>query len=130
MKIELSDWRQLLRPGDYVLLLFATVAVAASYPLAWRSQQNAQRVRIFANGTLFAERDLSGPARLAVPGPLGDTIVEIADGRVRIAADPGPRQYCVNAGWLEHAGQLAVCLPNRTAIELPTAVPRYDSLSY
>ena len=65
---------------------------------------------------------------------VGEQLLErvlIAGGRVRIARDPSPRQYCVKAGWLDSVGQTAICLPNHTSVELVGSKPNpYDSLSY
>lgn len=96
---------------------------------AWQ-QQEAARVRLYQDGQLYAEVDLAAHRTLAIPGPLGTTTVEIDGGRARIAADPSPRQYCVRTGWLQRAGDSAVCLPNRTAIALVGQRPSYDSLGY
>ena len=120
----------LLRPGDWLILLGGIVLVVWLAQISWQ-QQAAARVRIYQDGRLFAELDLAQVRTLQVPGPLGETTVEIAQGRTRIARDPSPRQYCVREGWLSDAGQLAICLPNRTSIELVGHGPReYDSLNY
>jgi hypothetical protein len=56
--------------------------------------------------------------------------VEVSKHRARIAADPSPRQHCVKQGWLERAGEIALCLPNQVSIEIAGGVKRYDSLNY
>ncbi len=42
--------------------------------------------------------------------------IEIKDGRVRFLSSDCPDKICVNTGWLEKAGQSAVCLPNRLSV--------------
>lgn len=124
------DWLALMLPGDWLTLLLALLLVGALVPLSWQ-QERAARVRVYQDGKLFGEYDLAAARQIETAGPLGVTVVEIASGRVRIARDPSPRQYCVKAGWLVEAGQTAICLPNRTSIELVGTRPRpYDSLSY
>lgn len=119
-----------MRPGDALLLLSLLLLWGVVTSLCW-SQQRATRVKVFQDGQLFAELDLAAARTLAVAGPLGNTVVEIAAGRARIASDPSPRQYCVRAGWLTQAGQSAICLPNRTSIQLSgNRPPAYDSLNY
>ncbi len=127
---SLRDWLALLRPGDWLTIGLALLLVGALVPLSWQ-QEHAARVRVYQDGKLFGEYDLAATRQIETAGPLGVTVVEIAAGRVRIAKDPSPRQYCVKAGWLAEAGQTAICLPNRTSIELVGTQPRsYDSLSY
>lgn len=112
-------------------MLISCVALwAVIAPLCW-SQGNATRVKVFQDGQLFAELDLAAARTLAIAGPLGETVVEVAAGKVRIKSDPSPRQYCVRAGWLTQVGQTAICLPNRTSIQLTgKQAPAYDSLTY
>ena len=126
----MREWLQLVRPGDWLVLLLAIMLIGGLITLSWH-QERAARVRVYQDGKLFGEYDLSADRKIETPGPLGITLVEIAAGRVRIERDPSPRQYCVKAGWLAEAGQVAICLPNRTSIELVGSKPNpYDSLSY
>ncbi len=123
-------WLRLLRPGDWLTLLLSILLIAGLIPLAWQ-QERAARVRVYQDGKILGEYDLAVPRRIETSGPLGITVVEIASGKVRIARDPSPRQYCVRAGWLSAAGQAAICLPNRTSIELVgSRANPYDSLAY
>ncbi|MDR0635145.1 MAG: NusG domain II-containing protein [Azoarcus sp.] len=122
-------WRESLLPGD-CLILVAGVAlcVFAGFDL-WRGgAPDAAVVR--AGGRIFAEADLSRARRIAVPGPLGATVIEIEPGRARVAADPGPRQYCVRQGWLTRAGAVAICAPNEVSLTLTGRGGDFDSLSY
>ena len=79
---------------------------------------------------VFAELDLSRNRRIEVPGPLGTTVVAVEKGRVRVVSDPGPHQYCVRQGWLERAGQIAICAPNEVSVQIAGGRGTYDSLSY
>ena len=125
-----GGWRALLRPGDWLVLALAILAVIGLISFSWQ-QEGAARVRVYQDGKLFGEYDLAAARQIEAPGPLGYTPVEIAGGRVRIARDPSPRQYCVKAGWLDSVGQTAICLPNHTSIEFVGSKPNpYDSLSY
>jgi hypothetical protein len=119
----------LLRPGDWLVAVGALAAVAASFPLAW-SGGPAERAIVRSAGRVFAELPLSRDRTLSVPGPLGASVVAVKGGKARIESDPGPRQYCVRQGWLQRAGDIAVCLPNQVSLELAGRARLYDSLNY
>ena len=122
------SWR-LLRAGDaLVLLLGALLSVWLAHTL-WHNAK-ANKVIIRAGGTVFSEADLNRTQRIVVPGPLGNSVVEIVQGRARVAQDPSPRQLCVKQGWLSRAGDAAICLPNQLSVELAGAQRRFDSLNY
>lgn len=125
----MKHWLALLRPGDWATLLFGAAAVAASFPLLW-SGGKAERAVIRLDGRVVAEFPLSAPHRYAVKGPLGETVIEIAPGRARVLSDPGPRQYCVQQGWLARPNAIAICAPNHVSLSLSGRDPSHDSLNY
>lgn len=122
-------WVGLLRPGDWMVMSLGLVACTASFPLAWQAGV-AERAVVKRGGEVFSELDLSRNRRVEVPGPLGITTVVVDKRRVRVASDPGPRQYCVRQGWLAHPGEIAICAPNQVSVEIKGGRPTYDSLSY
>lgn len=118
-----------IRPGDWLTLAGGLLFVAWLYAATWHSDA-PQRVIVRAQGKIVAEADIGETRRITAQGPLGASLIEIADRRVRVAADPSPRQYCVKQGWLSRAGDAALCLPNQVSVELLGAAKRFDSLSY
>lgn len=116
---------KLLLPGDYLILVLGLALVAGLW--LQRAGSLDGRVVIRLEGRLFQEASLRLNRTIAVPGPLGESRVEIRDGRVRVAADPSPRQLCVRQGWIPPGGA-AVCLPNRVTVE--NAATGYDTLNY
>jgi hypothetical protein len=51
-----------------------------------------------------------------VHGPLGDTVVEIKNNKVRIKDSPCPEKICVRNGWTDRGA--IVCLPNRVVVSV------------
>lgn len=118
-----------LRPGDALTLAGGLVLVAWLAAVAWNGDA-PRRAIVRAAGQTVAEVPLQGHRRILAQGPLGTSVIEIADGRARVAADPSPRQYCVKQGWLTRSGDAALCLPNQVSVELAGAARRFDSLTY
>ena len=122
-------WLSLVRPGDWLVVACAAVLCAISFPLVWQGGA-AERVVVRRGGEVFVELDLAHDRKIDVPGPLGVTRLEIRERRVRVAADPGPRQYCVRQGWLQRTGEIAICTPNQVSVQVVGGKETYDSLSY
>lgn len=114
-----------LRPGDLLILILGLVLVA----FLWARQAGSLEGRVIVrlDGKVFGETSLRLNRDIIVPGPLGPSRIEIRDGRVRVAADPSPRQLCVQQGWIPPGGAV-VCLPNRVSVE--NAAAGYDTLNY
>jgi hypothetical protein len=118
--LKLGDWLTLLLGGIFVVVLTLKL---------W-SGDLADKAIIRSGGKIFKEVPLSRNQQIEVPGPLGTTIISIQNRKARIASDPSPRQYCVRQGWLQQAGEIALCLPNQVSVELAGSRKKYDSLNY
>lgn len=132
----MSQWlahAQQLRRGDWAILLIALLGVIASFNQFWYAAGLGglgEWAVIRQNGRIIAELDLRTAHKTSVTGPLGETWIEIAHGKARIAADPGPRQYCVKQGWLSRNGEIAICAPNQVSLQIRGRQNAYDSLAY
>jgi hypothetical protein len=127
-----APWRSLLKPGDWLLLLVTALCVAASYPLLWRGGA-ADRAIVKRDGQLVTELALNVARKYEVTGAIGTTVIEIQPGRARVLSDPGPRQYCVQQGWLTRANAVAICAPNHVTLQLAGrggAHAGYDTINY
>ncbi|WP_313953365.1 NusG domain II-containing protein [Accumulibacter sp.] len=122
-------WLGLLKPGDWLVAALGLALCATAFPLAWQAGV-ADKAVVRRGGQVFSELELSRNRRIDVPGPLGITTVVVEQGRVRVASDPGPRQYCVRQGWLARAGEIAICAPNQVSVEVQGRQRTYDSLAY
>ncbi|MEK7810543.1 MAG: NusG domain II-containing protein [Pseudomonadota bacterium] len=118
-----------LRPGDWLTLLLGLIGVTMLTLKLWNGEL-ADRAIIRSGGKIFREVSLSRDQQIEVPGPLGTSIVRIEKRKARIISDPSPRQYCVRQGWLQQAGEIAICLPNEVSVELAGSAKKYDSLNY
>jgi hypothetical protein len=64
---------------------------------------------------------------VTVPGPLGDTVVEIRGGRARVLSSPCQNQTCIAAGYIHSHGQWTACLPNRVMVSVESGSGAADS---
>jgi hypothetical protein len=105
-----------LKPFDYVSLVFALAVVfLAVIPLTAGGDQYAINLK-GEGGTWVFPRNAA--ETVTVPGPLGDTVVEIRGGRARVLSSPCQNQTCVAAGYIHRHGQWTACLPNRVLVSV------------
>lgn len=121
--------RRLLRPGDLLVLVFAGMATAGLFFNAWSSPAGST-VLVRAQGKVMVRAALERDADYSVRGALGISRIEVRQGRARVAADPGPRQICVKQGWVNRAGEAALCLANQVSLEIGGAEKAFDSMAY
>jgi len=124
-----GEFLSTIRWGDGLVIIISIVALIILFNTLWLGEA-ASKVQIRSGSQIFSTLSLNQQRTLEVPGPLGNTVVAIDNGKVRVVSDPSPRQYCVKQGWLEQAGQVAMCLPNQVSVELLGSRKPYDSLNY
>lgn len=117
------------RVGDAVIIAFAVVLVAV---LGSRIYTNAvpRMLRITDSGHEHTDYPAWQARRITVRGPLGETVIEIDDGRARVLASPCTQKLCVRSGWLDAAGEATACVPNRVSIVLLGDDLRYDAMNF
>lgn len=108
----------LLRPADVVLWLAASAALFYLVASFWLPAAQAQQFRVLVNNQEVEAGPLGENQQLTISGSLGDSVLEVRDGKVRFVSSPCRNQVCVHQGWASHSGELLACLPNRIAVVL------------
>jgi hypothetical protein len=113
-----------------VILLLALVVVSA----LWAAQRPAgARVVIERDGQVVFSAPLSEPRKARLSGPLGETVIEIEDGCVRVISSPCPTKACMGMGPASRCGDLLACVPNHLIVRIEGGrqedTPPYDLLS-
>jgi len=126
---KLKSLNQELLAGDWLVLIASILCVIYLFQTLW-TNEHAAKVEIRVGDKIYATYSLNQQREIHVHGKLGDATISIAKGKVRFARSPCRTQYCVHQGWLTHAGQIAICLPNQISLELPGDTKPYDALNY
>ena len=112
-----------MRRGDVLILTLVLIAglllLGFSY---WQSQSSIQGATLVVTNTATDTRQvypLGKDARFTVEGVLGDSTIEIQDGKARFVSSPCPDQICIHVfDWIEKEYQLSFCLPNQILLEV------------
>ena len=118
-----SDLRRLLRtvrwvrPADLFALALAAGAIAVAFYVANRDS-GGEAVAIIETADTTYIYPLAEERDVVAEGPIGQTVIEIRQGQIRVVDSPGPRKICVRAGWISTEGQWLACLPNRIFIRV------------
>lgn len=118
-KLLLGDWLTLALSMGLVGLLF------------WQMgpQQAALKLQIRQGNHIVGTYNLNQQLVLNIKGNIGISTIQIDHGKARFLRAPCRNQYCVHQAWLQHVGEIALCLPNQVSITLLGNTP-YQSMSY
>ncbi len=118
-----------IRVGDALVILLSVIGIICLFANLWQ-QAPANRLQVMQGNKVLGTYSLNQTRDIHVHGAKGESVIQIADGRARFMKSPCTNQYCVHQGWLNRAGQAAVCLPNEVIVQLLGAQKPFDSLSY
>ena len=118
------------RPADAVVVALAALLVGAAWAALWRGGGPAEYAQVSAPGAPARTMSLAEDATLAVRGRLGESTLEVRDGRVRFIDSPCVGRLCVHAGWLARSGQVAACLPNGVVVEVTGGAREFDAIAF
>lgn len=120
----------LLRPADLVVVAVAAALVAALAVQQWRPTAAGVSAELVSTNGERMLLQLAVDGRHRIRGRMGDSVVEVADGRVRFVESTCRHRVCIAAGWLEADGDFAACAPNGVALQVHGGAGRYDGISY
>lgn len=126
----------MLKKGDIILLIFILIVSALGYAgySIYKSGSNdyAKIAVIMHEGKAVKKVDIDAvtePIVLDIEGEYKNTIL-IEKGRVRVLDSNCPDRVCVNTGWLDQMGDLAVCIPNRSIVKIEGEAEKVDGVTY
>ena len=104
-----------LKPLDFCIVGLSLLATALSALAVYGDSGDAGQALVQGAGATWVF-PLDAEETVSVSGPLGETVVEISGGRIRVLSSPCANQTCVAAGHLDRRGQWTACLPNRVFV--------------
>lgn len=102
-----------MRKADIVVIL---ILFAIPLAILFASPRNAGFVEIECQEGTY-RYSLDDEVMLTVTGPVGETTVEISQGRARIAASDCPEKSCTR-GSIDSYPETLVCLPNQVVVSI------------
>ena len=111
------------------LIIFIILAAAAGSLIfrAARADKNSGVIcELFVDNKLQSYIDLSKDADIKVPGR-ENIVLSVKKRSIAFILSDCPDKICVKTGYISQPGQMAVCLPNRTAVKIVSAKPDIDA---
>lgn len=105
-----------LTPWDVAIGVVLCGCIAAS--LIALPGTEGSSVLVEVGGKPVEKLDLHENREITIRGEKGEMRLEVRDGRVRVAEADCPNRICVRTGWRSRAGEVIVCVPNRTVIRI------------
>ncbi|OAD21528.1 protein containing DUF1312 [Candidatus Thiomargarita nelsonii] len=131
MEIQ-SIGRVMTTVADRIILSIALLLLVWLYLHYWTgARAPADYALILVANQAPIKLDLQHSQQIAIAGSDGESLIEVADGRIRFIASSCQSKHCIHAGWLTKGGDFVACLPNQVSIELHNAeTAHFDAIVY
>jgi len=106
------------------LVVAALLAAALFGITALRQLATGAWLVVEQEGKVVYRAPLSEDRRIVLPGPLGDTVVEINNGRACVVDSPCPEKVCIGMGEVAKSGEIIACVPNRLIFTIVGNAPQ------
>ena len=116
--------------ADRILILLVVCTLPILYVHQWAGSESVNSVLIQTGSSDPVTETLQPDRILHIEGPLGESVIEIRDGRTRFVSSPCKSQVCVHSGWLSSSGGFIACLPNRISVTLADQHARFDAINF
>lgn len=118
--------------ADRIIFGVALGALVWSYTYYWIGESlMADYALILVTNQTPKRVDLQHTQQISISGRLGQSIIEVSDGRIRFIASPCRNKQCIHVGWLTTTSDFVACLPNQVSIELHRfETTKFDAIAY
>lgn len=120
----------LLRPADVLVVAAAAALVAALAVQQWRPAATGVAAELVSTNGERILLDLTVDGHYRIRGRQGESVIEVAEGRVRFIESTCRHRVCIATGWLDADGDFAACAPNGVALQVRGLDGGYDGISY
>lgn len=115
--------------GDKILIVCLVLASICSGIKLKSIQSKPRWCIISVSGKDVYKLSLLETKTVAVNGPLGESIIEVANGSVRMLTSPCPLKVCMHQGYIHRPGDVITCIPNQVMIRI-TGEKELDSTTW
>ena len=126
----MNHWSNWLTRGDSVVIGAALALLVFTFVMLWRNEGHGAEAVILVNGQHWARLNLFHNQDYYVPGPLGESHIQVRDGQARFINSPCPNKLCVHTGWVSQGGENATCLPNQVSLQILGTDARFDTINF
>ncbi len=103
-----------------IVVIAAIIAFALIFGILSKSETDKAIAKITVDGKIYTQIDLSSVKEktVIVPSDNYNVIIVAENGEIRFENSDCADKLCINAGNLKDCGDIAVCIPCKTVIEI------------
>lgn len=119
-----------MKIGDWLIILCCLLLIPFAWLLTMQKPGVTAAIEITADNKTPVIYSVKDNQQINITGELGQSVIEIRDGKIRFTDSPCGSKVCILSGWHQHSGDHIVCLPNKVGISLLSQNDRFDGINF
>ena len=116
--------------ADRIIVLLALFTLPFLYAYFWTGGSQGTMAKIIVTQGSELLIPLNQDKVFSINGPLGESQLEVKDGKIRFTNSPCQGKQCISSGWLQASGAFTACLPNRISLNIVGNGNAFDTINY
>lgn len=116
--------------ADLILIAAVAIMLPAVYLATWQDVSAGSEIVIRSADREPVILPLNQDREVRVGGRMGDSVIEIHDGKAHFLHSPCTSKVCIHSGWLDETGDFAACLPNGVSFTVAGGERRFDAVNF
>ncbi len=101
-----------------LMIAVSLVGAAVLHLLPVPREHPVAVIKVQGETVQTVDLNASGSHRITAEGVLGNSVLEVREGRIRMVSSPCPDKLCIHQGWTSKPGQSIVCVPNAVSVSI------------
>lgn len=108
----------IMNKSDLKLVVAIIVIVLVIYFAVQFTKVEGSTAIVYYEDEAILNIDLSIDNEYVVDGELGDVVLEVKDGKIRVKKENSPKNICSKEGFIDDSSRTLICLPNKIIVKI------------
>ena len=107
-----------MNKSDIKLIAIVLIVIIGIFIVINITKEKGSVAEVFYQDEKVLTIDLNIDREYTVQGDLGDVVLEVKDGEIRVKEENSPKHICSKEGFIGDSSRTLVCLPNKITIKI------------
>lgn len=108
----------IMNKNDIRLICLTIVIILGLFIFIYITKEKGSVAEVYYEDDLILSVPLDIDSEYTVEGALGDVVLEVKDGKIRVKSENSPKNICSKEGYIGDSSRTLICLPNKIIIKI------------
>lgn len=108
----------IMNKSDIRLLIIIGLIIIGIFIFINITKEKGSVAEVYYEDELILSIHLDDDGEYNVDGELGDVVLEVKDGMIRVKSENSPKNICSKGGYIGDSSRTLICLPNKIIVKI------------